>query len=403
MKLNIPFIKEEDLPSLEKVTEGFRKIEQSITTKTEYLDIKKVFLENLRYLPQMVAPQATWNAPLYRTSCIKEGQLDIAKIETFSHPSPEICTLGRCNLSGFPVFYASISIDTALRERRKENNRPLEEGDEVYISYWQVKKEANLIFSQFVFSEDVEFGGMIKELNKANLQKLRTMSKPYSKDKQNAFQFLTNKLAKFFVSDNYNISSFLVHNILYDGINNAPLKVNAVLYPSIQANFNSMNFAIHPAYVKENLELKKVDKVRFAQFVNNGVSLTLLDVGIPNKVNRIEWFKPTFFYNKDSIREIELLFKNEPPESKFDIANTFFYNGKQMDLVDVAWLHLTIKQESLMEIISKFDEEMDFDKIYRKTLYINVERDTVVLKFEEDNYPLQTIKIVFEYKVGLQK
>lgn len=143
MNFKIPYAKDENLPSLEKVRDGFEKIDCLNIDELPYDAIRKIFFDNLDILPQIIAPYGELTIPIYRISIVDESKFDLTNIQSFSHPPFESCPKGRCNLQGYPLFYGSISPDTALRERRKENNIPLEKGDEVYISQWQIKKGIN--------------------------------------------------------------------------------------------------------------------------------------------------------------------------------------------------------------------------------------------------------------------
>ena len=116
--------------------------------------------------------------------------------------------------------------------------------------------------------------------------KFKQISQTYSENRQEALKYINNKLSKYFLSDNYNISSFLGHYILYDSRNSFPLKADAIMYPSIQAGLNNFNLAIHPDFVKNNLQLIQVQKVKFKHFEENASKLILLKTGIPNKQNK---------------------------------------------------------------------------------------------------------------------
>ena len=85
---NIPYIKDEKLPSLDSVIDGFRKIEYLNEGNHEYKTIKEEYFKNIKLFPNLIAPNGKWGIPLYRTSIINNPKIDITDIQSFSFPSP---------------------------------------------------------------------------------------------------------------------------------------------------------------------------------------------------------------------------------------------------------------------------------------------------------------------------
>jgi hypothetical protein len=340
MKLNLPYVKEDNLPSLMEMENDFQKFDSINLSNLNYNEIKKAFFENIRFIPKLISPETTLNFKLYRTSCINESKLDITDIKTFYHPPKEYCPKGRCNLQNFPVFYASILQDTALRERRKENGKQLEEGDEVYISHWDIKKDTKISYSQFIYSDISQLGEIFKSINQNNISKLQQINKIYSEDKQNAFEYLLKKLSDYFISDDYTISSFLAHNILYDGRDTAPLKSDVLLYPSLQAGLNSINFAFHPDFAEKNLNLLKIEKIRFNSFTKDGSHLNLIKTGIPNEAGKIKWFTSVVNTNWMRIVQKEIVFEVDPSIEILDERSIFTKNGIKKEIDEIIWEYI---------------------------------------------------------------
>ena len=400
---NIPYIKDEKLPSLDSVIDGFRKIEYLNEGNHEYKTIKEEYFKNIKLFPNLIAPNGKWGIPLYRTSIINNPKIDITDIQSFSFPSPIYCTKkGRCNLIGHPVFYASINVEAALRERRKDDDMPLEKGDEVYISHWKIKENVDFRYAQFIFNDDVKLGTLVKNLNISNKNKLKNLSTSYSLNKQQSFEYLNNKISEFFLSKNYNFSSFIAHNTLYENSKDAPLKADAILYPSLQAGYNSLNFAIHPDFVLNNLELIKVDKIKFIEFINDGVSLVLQEVGIPNKLNKIDWHCLTFSLNKDDIVEIGLMFDNEPVENIFNDNDEFLFNGKRELLPNIVWKLIELNQKNIFSFLGELKEEFVEDKVYNKTFVFELNDGVLILNKNSIAYKIITIKTTINYRISLQ-
>lgn len=403
VNFKIPYAKDENLPSLEKIRDGFEKIDCLNIDELPYDAIRKIFFDNLNIIPKIINPYGDLTIPIYRISIVDESKFDLTNIQSFSHPPFESCPKGRCNLQGHPLFYGSISADTALRERRKENNAPIEKGDEVYISQWQIKKGINFRYSQFIFGDDVQLGEWIRDLNQTNAEKIKQISNSYSQNKQDAFMYLNNKLSKYFVSDNYNISSFLGHYILYDKRDSFPLEADGIMYPSIQAGLNNINIAIHPNFVKSHLQLIQVQKIKFGQFENNGSALTLLKTGFPNEQNKIEWFSPSFNTNDMKITGIEVMFDNEPKNQKLSDKNVFLNNDTKQTLEAIAWEYIDKNMPQVLDILSKVNNEIDYKKVYKKDFFIRPEKKAVSLELNNERFFINTIKVSIDYKLAQQK
>lgn len=351
---------------------------------------------------KLIAPNGDLTIPIYRTRIIDETKFDLADIHSFSYPPLGSCKKGRCNLEGFPVFYASLSADTALREMRKPNDQILEKGDEVYISEWKVKEGVIFRFSQFIFSDEVPLGEWLKDLNQTNIEKLKQISQPYNQNKQEAFKFLNNKLSKYFVSDNYNISSFLSHYILYDD-RNFPLAADGIMYPSIQAGLNNINFAIHPDFVQANLQLVKVQKVSFIQFEDNGARMSLINLGIPNNQNKIEWFTPQFDTNNMKITGIEVMFDIDPSVPNLSTENDFFKNNERVSLFEIAWERINNNMKQVLNILSDLGNDYKFDYLYQKEFFVHIKKNSIYLKVNNQRFFIEILKICMDYKVTLNR
>lgn len=240
-------------------------------------------------------------------------------------------------------------------------------------------------------------------MNKTNSEKLKQISQSYSQNKQDAFIYLNNKLSKYFVSDKYNISSFLGHYILYENGSSVPLKADGIMYPSIQAGLNNINIAIHPDFVKSHLQLIQVQKIKFGQFENNRSALTLLKTGVPNEKNKIEWFSPSFNTNDMKITGIEVMFDKEPKNQKFTDKNVFLNNDTKQTLDAIAWEYIDKNMSQVLNILSELNNEIDYKKVYKKDFFIRPENKVVSLELNNERFFINTIKVSMDYKVAQQK
>ena len=287
MNLNLPVMKEDDLPSSDTIIKGFDTIEKNLLESFSYAEIKKLFEDALGMIPKLVVPNSTFGAPIYRVTNGVFPGFDKNKVSYFSHPPANSCKLGRANLKGFPVFYAALSGDTALREFRDFNNEPLKKGEIIYISEWKIKKDSKVNYSQFIYNESVELREKVIDINNSNHEKLARISLGYSEEKRAAFKLLIEKLGNLYILDkSYITSSFLSHYLLYEDREHSPFIIDALIYPSVQAGFKGINYAIHPEFVKKNIKLKSVQKVSFNSFEDGKSSLSFLELGLP-KANGI--------------------------------------------------------------------------------------------------------------------
>ncbi len=162
------------------------------------------------------------------------------------------------------------------------------------------------------------------------------------------------------------------------------------------------NFAIHPDFVLNNLELIKVDKIKFIEFINDGVSLVLQEVGISNKLNKIDWHCLTFSLNKDDIVEIGLMFDNEPVENIFNDNDEFLFNGKSELLPNIVWKLIELNQKNIFSFLGELKEEFVEDKVYNKTFVFELNDGVLILNKNSIAYKIITIKTTINYRISLQ-
>lgn len=400
MELKIPFMEDSQLPSFEHIKKAFEELDLLYDKGMSYEELKNAFLEKLSIFPQLIYPEGKLNLPIYRTSIINSSELDIRHPDSFSHPPPNYCSLGRCNLNSHPVFYGSISEDTALREKRKANDQGLEEGDEVYVSQWQVNSSANFRYSQFIFGNDVELGEVVSDLNSSNIEKLANMSTPYSEDKQKGFKHLVHKMGSYFLLENYNFSSFLAHYLLFDNREKSPLKADAIIYPSVQSKLTNFNIAIHPDFVRNHMKLVNVKKIRFKGFEKEGCRCELLEIGIVKENGLIDWNIPRFSTDTMDITGIEIAFVTEPHIDIYNPDHIFKKKGCQMPLGQITWEYINTNKVKVLELLSKVDV-FDYDRTYQKELYIQIPKNNLWLEFEDEKYFIETLKVNVHYKIAL--
>jgi hypothetical protein len=94
-------------------------------------------------------------------------------------------------------------------------------------------------------------------------------------------------LVSAFVTDNYSLSATLVHSILY-----APHNYSAdiFIYPSIITGLKSINMAIHPNFVDNNMRLERVFSVKVKSIdIESGRCEVIIDKYADLNFNVIMW------------------------------------------------------------------------------------------------------------------
>ncbi|WP_460970883.1 RES domain-containing protein [Spirosoma migulaei] len=399
-------MKEADLPSEDAISNGLKIIESSLLDKLSYEEIKKLFNDALGMVPKLVVPNASITAPIYRVTNGLFPGFDKNQISSFSHPPFNNCKKGRANIDGFPVFYAALSGDTALRELRNSTNQPLQKGDIVYISSWEVDKDIKLAYSQFIYNDEVKLGEMLSGLNKSNHEKIAHISSPYTAGKRNAFKLLLEGLSNLFIGDkSYAASSFLSHHLLYEDRENFPIRIEALLYPSVQAGLTNINFAIHPDFVKDHIKLKGIQKVEFESFQEGRSNLIFLEQGKPQTDGTIKWYKSGFSLKDIKAESYSVSFSIDPPIDNIN-EDYLFYSKTDNDyypLPILTWKILNKKKKEVLNELAKFEEEMDFEKIYKKPIQINVNEGEVYLEIEDNKYNVEALVTEIEYKFILME
>lgn len=401
-------MKEEDIPSMTTVVDGFNLIEKASFDNLSYSEKKSLFEKALGIIPRFISPNNTPTASLYRVTNGLFASFNKSQASSFSYPPAANCKIGRANLAGFPVFYAALSGDTALREFRNMYNEPLREGDIVYISEWNYKKGTKATYSQFIYDETTVLGEKIVDINVSNQKKLARISRIYSQEKKAAFKVLIEKIGSLYISDkSYLKSSFLSHYLLYDDRPTFPFRVNALIYPSVQAGFKGINYALHPEFVDQNVILKSIQKVSFISFEDGKSSLSFLELGIPKSSGKITWY--TMRIDLKSVKtQKHILVFDEGPLEKIS-ANDILYSIKDnknyqfSDIIELGWKILNENLEESVNELARFESNINHKKNYKKTLLIKLDKYEIYILIDGIKCKLEGIAFELKYKLILEE
>lgn len=180
-----------------------------------------------------------------RARHIDESSEDITMPETFGSPPPIETSQGRANLVNHPVFYGTFDSRTAMHEL----GVPLD--TEFYVSIWEFNK-IKPVFTTFLSAVDGknDLFGLNNLVPKGVPQGLK--GGYTNKSLLHALKLR----ASAFVSSNYEFTSKIAHDIIY----NNDAKSVGLVYPSAVDPYRC-NAAINPEFVTRNMQCVRVYKM----------------------------------------------------------------------------------------------------------------------------------------------
>lgn len=166
----------------------------------------------------------------------------------------------RANLIGAPVFYASDHPTVALLEylQQWEDSKKYA-GKEYVISKWNIRSNQRLFLAPFIptkLEEINEYAVLAKFTNEEFRQKTKSN---ITDDEIDGLRIMKEYFSNEFIRDSERtISSYLGHHFIY----RFPFGYNILMYPSLKAKHGKINFALHPNFADEMLELSHVYRIR---------------------------------------------------------------------------------------------------------------------------------------------
>jgi hypothetical protein len=237
-------------------------------------DALLLFKKHFQYFPSVMIPDATHGLNVYRTRVIlKDSKEDITNPKTFSY-APNASSYQRANTPGYPVFYAAIDGKTALQELRVNGIEPVKRGDQIYLSEWRVKPgekcNLNCLTTPDLIGDEYFVGPIAQQLNIA-IPLILSKLQPELREIQ---IYVMAELASIFLKGSYFQSGIIAHHLIYESRDRKTGHADGVIYPSCANNFESLNYALHPHFVDNNMEIVSVRKISFDEFTNEGFQLT---------------------------------------------------------------------------------------------------------------------------------
>lgn len=278
-----------------KVLRGIKKLENfewpkfdgSISIEEFIKLIDNILTENMGSFPTLVRSikQDSYTYPIFRArelSQVKNEKL----IAEFSYPPLSVSSMGRCNFSGHPVFYASNSPLTAILEAFKESNF---QERKLYLSLWSIIPNKEIFYFESFLRGGLNEQSFYHRFNEGLKDDMQKTFKGLVNENQvlGMIEYLKFVDSQFTNDNSYSLSASLAHRRLYFPGN---ITSDIIMYPSVKSNRNEANFAIHPNFVDNNMRLDKVYVVSLNNFdtSTNTFSITFHRYGFVSK-NSILW------------------------------------------------------------------------------------------------------------------
>ena len=184
-----------------------------------------------------------------------------------------------------PVFYCSSDIGTALAEVIKETYTISER--KYLVSSWSIISQKDTKIVPFLYS-DLPDQNQYHLLGEWAINRIHTLFKGKLSDSQiDGQKAYLAFLASSFVTENYSLSATLAHSILY-----APHNYSAdiFIYPSIRTGLKSINMAIHPNFVDNNMRLERIFSIKVKSIdIETGRCEVVIDKYADLNFNVIMW------------------------------------------------------------------------------------------------------------------
>lgn len=238
------------------VDKQFEEVIKVCTKGLHHREIKERFHKALynRIMPAVIYDENTPEMTLYRVTNPYDG-FDLSNTRSYSFPpNPK---MGRVNIEGEPVLYCSLDPMTAIAEMK--GTIPI--GMPFYISKWKLEFKSEVLTHQIIFNSETEKEGHFLEvLTKTQKDQLEQMVATAPSEASEGFVYAIKKMGDLFTHPNedlYHITSAYSHDILNVVVQGKEVPI--IVYPSVENNQSSINWAMHPRFVdSEHINLTEV-------------------------------------------------------------------------------------------------------------------------------------------------
>jgi hypothetical protein len=370
--------------SKETIDKQFEQILKELKPSMDYEILIKKFSKILynRVLSTLTYDSKSEEFTIYRITKPWEN-FDFNNQKSYSY-NPKPKDIGRAHRKGFPVFYGAIDPFTAFSEMKDS----IKINDKFYMSRWKLKFKSNTnVHSLAINSSTKNNEHILNPLIKRPYEGMKNMFKNIPNEFKEGHIYAIEKMGDLFTTkgnSNYHITSAYSHEIMYEAKSKG-IDIPILIYPSVENNLNSINWAIHPSIV-DSEEMKVQDVFELSLKENNSknkkgdVSVFIHKKGIFTNDLSINWLIPHFSdftinYNKLNIKTYNNQIIKGNKTSKIKINNTEF---TIKELIEKNINRKKI-QEKIPEMTSNSQENSALDFEIEKFSW------SMVLQFEHGN------------------
>lgn len=306
---------------------------------------------------------------------------DIQSLVPFSYcpkTALEYISLGRLNLKGQAIFYTSTSQETCIKEMKIQVEK---EPVNAYFSVWNTT--AGKTFYSFI-----AFSPNVSKLSPGNieLEEVLINKLSYIGCKAGLEKYLRT-LGQVMLGSSY-IPSAILANHLFNNVYTTGIRIDCIIYPSVQENEIIYDYAFTPQAVDEFLAIEYVcagTLCKEGEFkCKNGV------IGLPEG-NVINWYKPSIVpYDKVHFIGCRFSYVKETEEVDLDKVAA----GRTI----LAWCNTN---KELLSEMMKFDTEFVLsslsieDKQMRTEVPLKSDFELIVNNEKIAN--IQNLVLIIEY------
>ncbi|MBD3638339.1 MAG: RES domain-containing protein [Crocinitomicaceae bacterium] len=278
----------QDFPTIKQTKEAIKNIHNTDFTRMSLADIKTFYYQNfgLFPIPTLFLDVDVLNELHVFRARPKKSVEDEYSIKPYYYPPDPVimCTSPqRANWTGHSVFYCSLSPETAIAELKFHDI-----DEEFYISRWSF--DTTKIRSKKIMVSPMYLGLEFKDGFWNNLIKTsgfeERIIKEEGKLKAKRFMFLIKEISKLFCSTNtklYPFTAYVAHNIMYNTMDNTnTVHFPILIFPSIEAEFKGMNFAILPSFVDNFMSIDNLFHMTLKENTKEKISSTISKVRMSN-------------------------------------------------------------------------------------------------------------------------
>lgn len=389
-----------DIDELER---KFAKWEHNLANNVDHSieQIFKVFEECKIPITRLTIPKQVHPNKFFRARIISSNSNeDLSDPNTYSYPPIAYTTsYQRANVPGFPVFYAALDAHTALEEVRKNGVNPIESGDIIFLSEWRLKNEAEISLKYLTLPEIIEEDQLYSKLTKKVYKELEGLFGKKGKIHVKFQLALFERISRLFLGDNYFQSSIIAYYIMFMTPKLEGIKIDGIIYPSCSNNFRSVNCALNPEFVNNNLELVGVSKLRFNEFSNIGaeVSNTYLGTFKNNKVLWTSQVSELLTNDYDAILFSDFLWDKAKTNSAL-----FYYKSELTDFDTFCKQELK-SIDKFKEIKPKEGHPVNMSKELACVYEISLDSETTFLKSDDEINPIYMLQLIIPLQTFTQK